>query len=71
MTHLVGPSRRIIHSDSLVPLWKDVLARLCVEVNPISKVGKVMLQRGLASCVLIPSDYHGSVQFVSGHSQDG
>ena len=48
----------------------DVLVRLCVGVNPNIKAGKAKLQQGLASCVLIPSDYHGGVQFVSGHSQD-
>ena len=60
------PSRRIFYSGSLVPLWEVVLARLCVGVNPISKVGKVRLPQCLAFCVLLPSDYHGSVQFVFG-----
>ena len=69
--HIWWPPSRIVCSSSLVLLWGDVLARLCIWIHPISKVGKVRLQQGLDSCVLTPSDYHGSVHFVTGHSQDG
>ena len=69
-THPMAPCRSNINSGSLVLLSGGVPARLCTLVNPISRERKVSLQQSLASCVLISSDYHGSIQFGSGPSQD-